>query len=280
MAEGSVGIVGLGLMGGSLALALRRAWPETALTGCDRDPLTVRRALDRGIVDVAGPDLDAVRPAGLIVLALPVLAMREALRGLAGSTAVVTDLASTKAEVMRWAGDAGVDLVGGHPMCGRETSGLEAADADLYRGAPWVLTRSEPRVEALVRAVGARPVVIDPERHDRLVAGVSHAAFVVSTAYVLGVTSSPEWPEAGRLAAAGFRDLTRLAAGDPEMETGIVRTNRANLLEALDAFEAALQRIRRHVEQDDPRLAELFEEARRARERWRERQEEDGARPG
>jgi len=275
-----VGIVGLGLMGASLALALRRAWPETALAGCDLDSLTVRRALDRGIVDVGGPDLDAVRPAGLIVLALPVLAMREALRGLAGSTAVLTDVASTKAEVMRWAGEAGVDLVGGHPMCGRERSGIEAADADLYQGAPWVLTRTEPRIEALVRAVGARPVVIDPERHDRLVAGVSHAAFVVSAAYLLGVTGSPEWPEAGRLAAAGFRDMTRLAAGDPEMEAGIVRTNRANLLAAIDAFEASLRVIRRHLEQDDPRIAELFEEARRARERWRERQEDNGAGPG
>ena len=280
MAEGSVGIVGLGLMGGSLALALRRAWPETALLACDRDPTTVRRALERGVVDVAGTDLDAVRLAHVIVLAVPVTAMRDALRGLAGGPALLTDVASTKAEVMQWAEEVGADLVGGHPMCGREQSGLEAADPGLYEGATWVLTRAEPRVEALVRAVGARPVVVDPERHDRLVASVSHAAFVLSAAYLLSVAASPDWPEAGRLAATGFRDMTRLAGGDPEMEAGIARTNRANLAAALDAFEAALQRVRRHIDQDDPRLAELFEEARRTRERWRERQEHDRAGPG
>lgn len=263
-------------MGGSLALALRRAWPETALLGCDRDPLTLRRALEQGVVDVAGPDLDAVRPAGLIVVAVPVLAEREVLRGLAGVPALLTDVASTKADVMRWAAEASVDLVGGHPMCGRERSGLEVADPGLYQGATWVLTRPEPRLEALVTAVGAHPVVIEAESHDRLVAGVSHAAFVVSTAYMLGLAGSAEWPAAAALAASGFRDMTRLAGGDPEMEAGIARTNAANLAAALDAFEAALHRIRRHLDHDDPRLAELFEEARRARQRW----EQDHAGPG
>lgn len=271
----SIGIVGLGLMGGSLALALRRTWPGTTLLGTDHDPLTVRRAMDRGVVDVAGPDLDAVRPASLIVLALPVLAIRQAIRGLAAAGALLTDLASTKVEVMRWAGEVGADLVGGHPMCGRERSGLEAADPDLYQDATWMLTRADPRVEALVRAAGARPLVMEAERHDRLVAGVSHAAFVVSAAYMLGVAASPDWEAAAPLAASGFRDMTRLAAGDPEMEAGIAQTNTANLAAALDAFEASLRRFRRHLEHDDPRLAELFEEARRARERWE--QERAGA---
>ena len=271
MAEGSVGIVGLGLMGASLALALRRAWPETALLGCDRDPLTVRRALERNVVDVAGPDLDAVGAADLVVLAVPVLAMRDLLPRFSGSRALLTDLSSTKAEVMRWAAAAGVRLVGGHPMCGRERSGIEAADADLYRDATWVLTRDEPRVEALARAAGAHPVVIDAERHDELVAGVSHAAFVVSAAYMLSVAGSPAWPDAARLAASGFRDMTRLAAGDAEMEAGIARTNAQHLAAALDAFEAALARIRRHLDRDDARLGELFEEARAARLRWEER---------
>ena len=271
MAEGSVGIVGLGLMGSSLALALRRAWPETALLGCDRDPLTVRRAIDRGVVDVAGPDLDAVAPAGLLVLAVPVPTMRDLLPRLAGGPALVTDLGSTKAELMAWAAAAGLDLVGGHPMCGRERSGIEAADADLYRGATWVLTRAEPRVQALVEAVGARPVVLDADRHDELVAGVSHAAFVLSAAYMLSVAGSPGWSDAAGLAASGFRDMTRLAAGDPEMEAGIARTNARHLGAALDAFEAALARIRRHLDRDDARLAELFEEARAARLRWEER---------
>jgi len=101
---------------------------------------------------------------------------------------------------------------------------------------------------------------------DSLVAGVSHSAFVVSAAYLLSVVGSPDWPAAGPLAASGFRDMTRLAAGDPEMYAGIARTNRAHLAEALDRFEAALARLRRHLDHDDPRLAELFEEARAVRE--------------
>lgn len=268
MAEGSVGIVGLGLMGASLALALRRAWPETAILGCDRDPLTVRRAIDRGIVDVGGPDLDAVRPAALVVIAVPVLASREILLGLRGARALITDMGSTKADVAAWAEAAGVDFVGGHPMCGRESSGIEAADAGLFQGATWVLTRAEPRLESMVRAAGGRPVLMDAARHDELVAPVSHAAFVLSAAYMLSAAASRDWPEASRLAASGFRDMTRLAGGDPQMEVSIVRTNRANLERALDGFEAALARLRRHIEHDDPRLAELLEEARSARERW------------
>jgi len=272
----TVAIVGLGLMGGSLALALKRARPELTLIGVDQDQLTLRRALERDVVAIAGPDLDAAAAADLVVLAVPVLAMRSLLPQLAGSRALITDLASTKADVMAWAAAARVDLVGGHPMCGREASGLEAADPDLFLGAPWVLTRAEPRLEDLVRAVGAHPLVLDPGTHDRLVAGVSHAAFLLSAAYLLSVTGAPDWPQAGRLASSGFRDMTRLAAGEPAMYTGIAATNRAHIGEALDRFEAALARVRRHLDRDDPRLTELFEEARDARRRW---EEADGHRP-
>ena len=264
----TVAVVGLGLMGGSLAMALKRARPELTLIGVDRDQLTLRRALERDLVAVAGPDLDAAAAADLVVLAVPVLAMRDLLPRLAGSRALVTDLASTKVEVMGWAAAADVDLVGGHPMCGREASGLEAADADLFQGATWVLTRAEPRLEALIAAVGAHPMVLEAEVHDRLVAGVSHTAFLVSAAYLLSATGSQDWPEAGRLASSGFRDMTRLAAGEPEMYAGIVATNRAQIAAALDRFEAALARLRRHLDRPDPRLGELLEEARSARRRW------------
>jgi prephenate dehydrogenase len=270
----TVAVVGLGLIGGSFALALKRARPETTLVGVDTDQVTLQRALGRGVVTIAGPDLDAARTADVVVLAVPVLAMRPLLQGLAGFPGTVTDVASTKAEVMEWAAAAGVDLVGGHPMCGREASGLAGADPDLFQGAPWVLTRAEPGIEDLVTAVGARPVVMDAATHDQLVAGVSHAAFVLSAAYVLSVAGAADWPEASRLAASGFRDMSRLAAGDPGMYAGIARTNRRRLGEALDRFEAALARVRRHLDQDDPRLAELFEEARDARRRW-----VDGQRP-
>ena len=138
----------------------------------------------------------------------------------------------------------------------------------MFEHAPWVLTRDEPRIVELVEAVGAEPIVMDAVTHDRLVAGVSHAAFLLSVGYVLSLSRRNDWRDASRLAAGGFRDMSRLAAGDPDLYAGVVRTNRENLIEMLDAVSAELSRLRRHLESDDPRLVELFEEARRVRERW------------
>jgi prephenate dehydrogenase len=123
-------------------------------------------------------------------------------------------------------------------------------------------------ISGLVEAVGARPMVLDAEAHDRLVAGVSHAAFLLSVGYVLALSRRGDWPESSRLAASGFRDVSRLAAGDPQLYAGVARTNRANLIEQLDAISAELARLRRHLEADDPRLVELFEEAKSVRDRW------------
>jgi len=258
-----VGIIGLGLMGASFALALRAARPELDLVGTDSDESTMQRALSRRLVRAA----DA-HEADVIVLAAPIPALPEILSSLAGTSAVVTDMASTKADVMRWAAAAGVDLVGGHPMCGREQSGIEAADADIFRGAPWLLTRDQPEVTELVRAVGAVPVFMDADRHDRLVAGVSHVAFMLSIAYVLALSGDPDWQDMEGIAGSGFRDLSRLAAGDPELYSAIVATNGECIVAAMRSVEASLARLRRHLEARDGRLVELFEEARRVRERW------------
>jgi prephenate dehydrogenase len=266
----TVAVVGLGLMGSSLALALKDSRPDVVVVGSDRDPMTVRKALDRGIVTSASADLAVVGIAELVVLAVPILALREVfadLRGLA-SGRVVTDLASTKSAVMGWASASGIDLVGGHPMCGKEAAGIDAAEPSLFKGAPWVLTRAEPSVTGLVESVGAHPMVMDAETHDRLVAGVSHAAFLLSVGYVLALSGRADWTDASQLAASGFRDMSRLAGGDPALYAGIARTNRHHMVEQLNAITAALDRLRRHLDADDPRLIELFEEARAVRERW------------
>jgi prephenate dehydrogenase len=109
---------------------------------------------------------------------------------------------------------------------------------------------------------------MDADTHDRLVAGVSHAAFLLSVGYVLALSRRSDWAEASRLAAGGFRDMSRLAAGDPELYAGVTGTNRTQLIEQLDAVAAELARLRRHLEAGDPRLVELFEEAQAVRERW------------
>lgn len=266
----AVAVVGLGLMGSSLALALKGARPELVIAGSDPDSITLRKAVDRGVVETASADLAVVEIADVVVLAVPILAMREVFANLRGRVAgkVVTDMASTKTSVMEWASSAGIELVGGHPMCGKEMAGIDAADASIFKGAQWVLTSAEPAVTELVESVGAHPLVMDAGTHDRLVAGVSHAAFLLSVGYVLSLSSRPDWPEASKLAASGFRDMSRLAAGDAALYAGIARTNRKHLIEQLDAISATLGRLRRHLEADDPRLIELFEEARAVRAKW------------
>jgi len=266
----TVAVVGLGLMGSSFALALKQARPEIVVVGSDRNPTVVRKALDRGIVSTANTDLSVVSMADVVVVGAPISAMRAVFAGLGAVAEAkpVTDMASTKAAVMEWAAAEGIDLVGGHPMCGKEVSGIDAADASMFQGAPWVLTRDEPAITQLVEAVRAHPVFMEATAHDKLVAGVSHAAFLLSVGYALALSRRSDWPEASKLAAGGFRDMSRLAAGDPDLYAGVARTNRENLLEMLDAISQELGRLHRHLETDDPRLVELFEEARAVRERW------------
>jgi prephenate dehydrogenase len=264
----TVAVVGLGLMGSSFALALQGQ--GHTIVGSDRDPAVVLKAVDRRIVEVAHSDLSMIDIADIVVIAAPVRAMRDVLKRLAGKTAgkVVTDMASTKAAVMDWASASGVDLVGGHPMCGKEASGIDAADPAIFHGAPWIITRDDPKVVELIESVGSHPLVMTAAAHDRLVAGVSHAAFLLSIGYVLALSHQADWPEASKVAGSGFRDMSRLAAGDPELYAGIAETNRENMVAMLDAISAELARLRRHLEADDPRLVELFEEARSVRERW------------
>jgi prephenate dehydrogenase len=266
----TVAVVGLGLMGSSFALALKEARPDLVLVGSDPDPKVVRKAIDRHVVEAAHSDLSMVDIADVIVIAAPIRALRGVFGELTGKTSakVVTDMASTKVAVMDWASSAGIDLVGGHPMCGRELSGIDAAEPAIFQDAPWIVTRDDPEVVKLIEAVGSHPVVMSAAVHDRLVAGVSHTAFLLSIGYVLALSRRSDWPEASEVAGSGFRDMSRLAAGDPELYAGVAQTNRENMVAMLDAVSAELARLRRHLEADDPRLVELFEEARAVRERW------------
>src|SRR5438309_11155709 len=125
--------------------------------------------MDRGIASAADTNLDVIDMADVVVVAVPILAMRDVFTSLRPHVEgkVVTDMASTKGSVMEWAASAGIDLVGGHPMCGREAAGIDGADAELFKGAPWILTRDDPTVRGLVESVGAHPLVMDAATHDR-----------------------------------------------------------------------------------------------------------------
>src|SRR2546428_2114725 len=215
-------------MGSSFALALKKARPDIVVVGTDRNPLVVRRPLDRDVVSTANTDLSVVQMADVVVVGAPTSAMRElfAKLGALSEGKPVTDMASTKADVVEWAAAEGIDLVGGHPMCGKETSGIDAADPSMFEHAPWVLTRDEPRITGLVEAVGAHPVVMDAVTHDRLVAGVSHAAFLLSVGYVLALSRRQDLPRASPLAAGGLPHLRRAAGGGPDHYAGAGRTDR------------------------------------------------------
>jgi len=251
-----VALLGLGLIGGSLARALRLAgdgWWVGAWTPSGNGP---QRALAAGAVDAAfssAPEL--VREADLVVLAAPPIACEGLIGRLAGPWSgalgpgvTVTDVASTKADLERAARHAGLPWVGGHPMAGRETSGFEASDAALFRDRPWVITAAlaggdATRVEALATACGARPVHLDAARHDRLVAAVSHLPLLTSVMLAESVTGLPgapdrDWPDARDLAAGGWRDTTRLARGDTAMGAEIFATNAAQVAERLRAYRA------------------------------------------
>jgi prephenate dehydrogenase len=252
-----VALLGLGLIGGSIAhaLAAHRGSGEVhrvaAWTPSGEGP---RRALAAGVIDAAAADpAAAMAGADLVVLAAPPLAWSELLRRLGTDLrsslepgATVTDVASTKSLLAAIARGAGIPYVGGHPMAGRETGGFGAADAALFHDRPWVIgepvANGDPaRVRALALACGARPVELDAETHDRLVAAISHLPLITSVALVEAVTGTegaPEadWGEASALVASGWRDTTRLARGDVTMGTEIAVTNAAALAARLRAY--------------------------------------------
>lgn len=284
-------VVGLGLIGTSLAMALRNADPketqlgELELTGFDRDQRAVKEARGRLAIDKEARSLaEAVRDAQIVVVATPVQAIRDVFGQLATllpAGAVVTDVASTKAEVGRWAATilpSGVAYVGGHPMAGKEQSGTAAADPALFKDAIYCLTtgRSTPQpaldaVEAMVRAVGAKPYYIDPEEHDAYVAGISHLPLLLSVGLVEITSASPAWKEMSPLAATGFRDVSRLASGDPEMHRDILLTNKAGLTRWINDMVGFLLDTRDRVEaSDEAAVEELLRRAKAARDAWLE----------
>jgi prephenate dehydrogenase len=263
-------VIGTGLIGGSIGMALRkRGWH---VTGRDRDEARAARALELGALDAVGDDPDA----DIVFVATPVSAIAgEATAALATTSAhggLVTDVGSVKAAVV----DAVADprFIGGHPMAGSEQEGVDGADPALFEGATWVLTpttTTDPgaytQLRGIVSSLGADVVAVDPARHDELVALVSHVPHLTAaTLMVLADEMAEEHATLLRLAAGGFRDMTRIAAGHPGIWPDICAENRDAIVETLDRLVAALQRMRTTVGAGDrARLLESLERARTAR---------------
>jgi prephenate dehydrogenase len=278
----SVAVVGVGLIGGSFALAVRRAGLASSIAGYDRDAASLQRAIELGVIDRAAESAsDAARGADLVMVAVPVRAFGPVLHDVAlalEADAVVTDAGSTKAEVVRLARaelrERFARFVPGHPIAGRETSGVESASADLFRGARVVLTpvaetagSALATVRGLWEGVGARVATAAVEDHDRVFAAVSHLPHILSFALVSEIASRPEAAELLDFAGAGFRDFTRIAASSPEMWRDIALQNREALLAEMDRFAARLAVFRELIDKaEGAGLERLMKEARAARQ--------------
>lgn len=251
----TVAIVGLGLMGGSLGLAL--AGRCARRIGVDIDESAAAAAVAAGAIDEYAPRAEAVGRADIVVLAMPVRQIVQQASGVASEMrdgSVLTDLGSTKGAVCDAfdAIDERIEALGGHPMCGREVSGVEHADAGLFRGARWVLTptaRTAPRARTLivelVEATGARAVDLDPGMHDLAVAHVSHMPYVLAQALVATLATADDrtGDVASTLAATGFGSASRLAGGDVQMWTDILATNAGYVRAALMPVQVELARL-------------------------------------
>ena len=253
-------IVGVGLLGGSVAKAARSGGLARRIVGVGRDAERLRPAVDDGTLDVAVTDLDAgVREADVVLLAAPVLAIEGLLERVWRSApvgALVTDVGSTKRNIVRaaerLAATRPLAFVGSHPLAGSEQAGYRVARADLFRGATVVVTPTDKtelaalkKTTELWEALGARVTSLDPETHDRTVAAISHLPHLIACALVDGAGRVE--PGALELAARGFRDTTRIAAGDPDMWTEIFLANRDALSASVAAFRLALADLERVI---------------------------------
>jgi prephenate dehydrogenase len=242
-------ILGTGLIGASVALALRaHGW---TVSGVDHDIARAEEALAAGVIDALGLDPDAE----LVVVAVPVSSLASAVNDALATCphATVTDVGSVKAPIAAAVRDA--RFVGGHPMAGSEQDGLKGADANLFNGATWVLTptdETDPEryadLRTTVGSIGADVVELRPERHDALVALVSHVPHLTAATLMgIAASSAEEHATLLRLAAGGFRDMTRIAAGHPGIWPDICAENRDAILDGLDALTAALAEVRTNV---------------------------------
>ena len=277
-------VIGVGLIGGSFALALKRAHAVKLVVGVGRTRANLAAALELGVIDEATRDPAlAVQGADLVLLAMPVGQMPAVMRRIAPHLApetVVTDGGSTKRDVIAYArrhlASRLRNFVPAHPISGTEKSGAGAAFADLYRGRNVILAplaETSPGAVRLVRAAwqtcGARVLRLGAAEHDGIFAAVSHLPHVVAYALVNALARRPDARKLFGFSAGGLRDTVRIAGSSPEMWTDICIANRDLLLEALGGYQDELARARKAIARSDaPQLKRMFESARNAREKW------------
>ncbi|CAG0997135.1 prephenate dehydrogenase [Methylophilaceae bacterium] len=277
-------IFGVGLIGGSLALALKRALPGLHIVGIGRSGESLQTALDLGVIDaIASRPEQAIADADIAVIAAPVAQTPAILQLIAphlGPGTIITDVGSTKSDVIAHAraslGDSFPRFVPGHPIAGAEQSGVTAARADLFEGRNIVLTpepetdqRAVNLVRDMWRKTGANVVDMSASHHDNIFAAVSHLPHLLAFALVDDLASRLNAEELFNFAASGFRDFTRIAGSSPEMWRDISLANRTALLSEIDAYQQSLATLRHLLESRDGQgLQTMFERASQARNAW------------
>lgn len=280
-----LGLIGCGLMGGSFALAMKKAGLVQRVVGYSKSPSTTERARQLGVIDVEAPSaLLAAAGADIVLLAVPVAATEatlKAIKHLVTPQMLVMDVGSTKADVVKAARSALQGQLGSfvpaHPITGREVSGVEHADAGLYHGRQVILTPTERtltaqlrRAEELWTQLGARVSHMSPESHDAAFAAVSHLPHLLAFAMLSSINAQPNANELLALAGPGFRDFTRIAASDPKMWRDILRANRDEVLAQSRLFKQALQGLEDAMQADsDQPLEDLITLASHTRAHWR-----------
>lgn len=277
-------LAGVGLLGGSLGLALKQRKLADLVVGFVRRKESIKECEEHGAVDSATLDLhEAISGAELVVLCTPIAKMQalaEQMRPALAKGAIVTDVGSVKGSVVRdlegAIAKAGGTFVGSHPMAGAERMGVVAARGDLFNNAVCVITPTSKtnktvveKVEELWRSVGGRPLRLTPELHDELVSRSSHLPHVLAATLANAVLDPKRPKEQGTLCANGFRDTTRIASGSPEMWRDIAVANRENLVEALDLFVEDLREFKRVLKtRNEKAISKFFETAKKRRDEW------------
>jgi len=266
---GTVGIVGVGLMGGSIGLALKAGGHEARLIGIGRSAERLQAGVDAGAIDTYETDFSkGVAECDLVILCTTIGHIVDQLPEVlnaAKPSAVITDIGSTKSAIVEAAG-GDPRFVGGHPMCGSEKTGVEAARVDLYHQATWALTpasttsdRSVTTLIALIEATGALPLTLDPAVHDTMVALTSHLPHVMASALMRQAsTLRREIPDLPRMSAGSFADMTRVAGSSPSIWRDVCLTNREAVLEAIAGYRRELSILEAAVDAGDSASIEAF----------------------
>jgi prephenate dehydrogenase len=279
-----LGVIGCGLMGGSFALALKRAGLVKRVVGYSKSPTTTERARQLGVIDVEAPSaLLAVSGADIVLIAVPVAATEATLKSIKHMVTpqmLIMDVGSTKGDVLEAARRALRDQMGSfvpaHPICGKELSGVEHADADLYKGCQVILTPNERTLTAKIKqanalwtALGCRVAQMSPESHDAAFAAVSHLPHMLAFALMNSINDQEQAAQFLSLAGPGFRDFTRIAASDPKVWRDILLANRKELLLQSRNFQEHLKVFEYLMNKDDGQgIEKLIAEASTARAAW------------